>query len=178
MKLQRLFFSSLILIGALYSGIGLAQQPAEDQPPYRIVLNLPEAMGWKVQSNTGMTSAGSITTYVPAENPGAETVTLMYVQGIQTSLNDSMEQIKTVMTMGGCSTATTDVITQQDDLLIFTTHQSGCADGKTLEQIFKVFHKDDGQYTVVYAANPTVVSEETREAMKKVVESATLTPTR
>jgi len=51
-----------------------------------------------------------------------------------------------------------------------------CNNGKSLRQTFKVFNMPDGQYSILYAADPSIVSQETILKMNITIESAKIVP--
>jgi hypothetical protein len=97
-------------------------------------------------------------------------------RNIKTPLLESMHEVVGSMASTGCKHTDSKIIKLEKSSLIFAASANECMSGRSISQIFKVFNMNDGQYSIVYSANPRVVPVSTRDQMKTVVVSAKIMP--
>lgn len=110
-----------------------------------------------------------------AKGPSADqSFYINYGYGIKTPLLDAMHEVTGSLTHTGCKQTNSKVEKSGKNTLVFTISADHCTNGRSVWQVFKVFNMMDGQYSIVYSANPHVVPTKTRQQMKNVVAHATI----
>lgn len=99
-----------------------------------------------------------------------------YGHNIKTPLLESMHEVVGSLASTGCKHTGSRIVKLDKNTLIFTASADRCMSGRSVWQVFKVFNMTDGQYSIVYSANPQVVASKTRQQMKNVVMHATISP--
>ncbi len=99
-----------------------------------------------------------------------------YGHNIRTPLLESMHEVVGSLASTGCKHTHSQRIKMDQNTLIFIASAEHCLSGRSVWQIFKVFNMPDGQYSIVYSANPNRVPNQTRQQMKNVVMNATISP--
>jgi hypothetical protein len=101
-----------------------------------------------------------------------------YGHNIKTPLLESMHEVVGSMASTGCKHTSSKIIKLEKNTLIFSASADECMSGRSIWQVFKVFNMNDGQYSIVYSANPNAIPANLREKMKAVVTSAKVVPLR
>ena len=99
-----------------------------------------------------------------------------YGHHIKTPLLESMNAVVGSLANTGCKSTHSKIIKLENNTLIFSASAEQCMSGRPVDQVFKVFNMQDGQYSIVYSANPKAVPVKTREAMRTVVTKANIVP--
>lgn len=131
---------------------------------------------WKL-ANQQQDPEGYSYQYQP--NPTSEgfrTITINYGKNVQLSLKDSMQQVVGEMNTTDCQRKESNVLKQDQHTLVFKTVLAECPNGKSLEQVFKVFSMPDGQYSIVYSTDSISPSNPDSQKMQAMIESAELQP--
>ncbi len=92
-----------------------------------------------------------------------------YGHGIKTPVLTSMHEVVGSLSSTGCKRTHSQILKLDKNILIFNASADQCMSGRSVWQVFKVFNMEDGQYSIVYSANPRVVAVNKREQMKTVV---------
>ncbi len=95
-----------------------------------------------------------------------------YGHSIKTPLKQSMQEVVKSLASSGCTNTRSKIEKSGPNMLIFTASADHCTAGRPVSQVFKVFNMADGQYSIVYSANPNAVPNKIRQQMKSVVEKA------
>ncbi len=98
-----------------------------------------------------------------------------YGHNIKTPLDKSMKEVVSSLASTGCTNTTSKIEKSTANMLIFTASADHCTAGRPVSQVFKVFNMADGQYSIVYSANPNAVSNKIRQQMKDVVLKSSIT---
>lgn len=147
--------------------------PANDSK-YRVSFNMPKSQKWDLVS-VEQDAGGYAKSYRSTTAKGLAATQSFYINyghNIKTPLLASMNEVESSIAATECSSKQTQVLRHDADSLIFTVSASRCSNGQALWQVFKVFNMPDGQYSIVYTANPNVVSATDRQQMKAVVTHA------
>lgn len=99
-----------------------------------------------------------------------------YGRNIHTPLLESMNEVVGSLANTGCKRTGSKMEKLNKNTLIFTASADHCLSGRSIWQVFKVFNMEDGQYSIVYSANPNAVAVKTKQQMKAVVTNATISP--
>lgn len=99
-----------------------------------------------------------------------------YGHNIKTPLLASMHEVTSSLANTGCKRIGSKIEKLNQNSLTFTATADQCTNGRPISQVFKVFNMQDGQYSIVYSANPRVVRIKDRQQMKNVVTQATISP--
>lgn len=143
---------------------------------YRVNFRLPKTQKWDLVS-VEQDANGYAKSYRSASSRGVaadQSFYINYGRGIKTSLQASMHEVVSALGNTGCKRTDSKIITLNKNVLVFTASADQCMNGRTIWQVFKVFNMPDGQYSIVYSANPKAVPTKTREQMKTVVARATI----
>lgn len=165
----------MIFFISLFSLIGFASSVFAESTSakYRIDLQLPYAMQWRLADNQ-QDATGYIQTFIPkgSRKIAGQSLNFNYGKGVKMPLQESMKEVLSVMAGTDCKRKSSSVIQQKSNYLVFTTLLDKCSNGKALQQIFKVFNMPDGQYAVIYVADPHHVPSKTIHTMHAIVMSA------
>lgn len=101
-----------------------------------------------------------------------------YGHNIKTPMAQSMHEVVDSLASTGCKKTNSKIEKSSENMLVFTATADQCPNGRPVLQVFKVFNMTDGQYSIVYSANPNAVSSKIRQQMKNVVTTATVSPMR
>jgi len=141
--------------------------------PYKITFSAPQNMDWQLAKQKN-DNRGYFLNYLPAKNARNQSILINYGRGIRTSLTNAMNQAVNAQKNADCRNKTHKVLTREKNSLTFKTHLSTCRGGFELTQIFKVFNKPDGQYSIIYSAKNTDVNAKTIAALEKTIRNAKL----
>lgn len=170
--LKGIIFSFLVM-----TSVGILSQSACAESPagakYKIDIKFPSSMHWQLKDNQ-QDATGYMQTYLPRDSHSktSQSVNFNYGKDIKTSLKDSMREVLNVMSGTDCKVKTSKILKQVDNYLVFDTFLDKCSNGKSLQQVFKVFNMPDGQYSVIYVADPHKVTSTTFKTMQVVVVNA------
>lgn len=144
---------------------------------YTFDFNPPHASEWQLVQNE-FDARGYARTYAlqKVENAQDQNVTISYGRFIKTSLKGSMKEVVDNIKQTQCKQQQVKTIQSKKDSLVFSTAINQCRNGKALHQIFKVFNMPDGQYSIIYTANPQKISTKTIAQMQQAVVAAKLVP--
>jgi hypothetical protein len=144
---------------------------------YTFDFNPPRASDWQLVQNA-FDKNGYARTYMLPQTGDAtpESVTISYGRNIHTSVKASMQEVVDNFKKINCKQKQSHVIQQKTDALVFSTTLDQCTNGKAVTQIFKVFNMPDGQYSIIYSADPRKTSKSAIADMQKAVESGKLVP--
>lgn len=170
MSIQSRFIAFLVFSFTLFLNSAFAAP--EGAPAYMIDYSLPSTMQTRVLNNE-QDVGGYVKTYIVQ---GAGILSINYGKNIKASLKDSMQQVINVMAKTNCKVRDTKILKEEPTMLMFSTTMDQCANGKSLRQIFKVFNMPDGQYSILYATEPKVVSADAVKKMEEVIQSAKIVP--
>ena len=141
---------------------------------YKVNFQLPKNQKWDLVS-IEQDANGYAKSYrsVNAVNMAADqSFYINYGHNIKTSLLESMQEVVGGMASTGCQHTQSKIVKLEKNTLIFISSAEQCLSGRSVWQVFKVFNMPDGQYSIVYSANPTVVPSTTTQQMKTVVTTA------
>ncbi len=145
---------------------------------HKVMFKLPASQKWDLVS-VEQDSNGYAKSYrsIAAKGMAADqSFYINYGHNINTPLLESMHEVVGSMASTGCKQTSSKIIKLEKTTLIFSAYADQCMSGRPVWQIFKVFNMDDGQYSIVYSANPAAVSSKTKEQMKKVVMTSQIAP--
>ena len=174
--MARLLIALLMICGFMATGCTNTVKevsPANDSK-YRVSFNMPKSQKWDLVS-VEQDSEGYAKSYRSLTAKGLaanQSFYINYGRGIKTPLLASMNEVESSIAATECSQKQTHVVNHAVDSLIFTVSANQCSNGQALWQVFKVFNMPDGQYSIVYTANPKVVSTGNIQQMKTVVTRA------
>ena len=133
---------------------------------------------WEVASEDH-DSGGYSRAWRPASAEGAAAEQSFYInfgRGIHTPLTAAMDEVKRAMQAQGCKAVEQHVWARGESYLTFTVVARQCRQGRPVWQIFRVVNRPDGQYAMVYSANPDTVPVATRQQMAGAVERSLVVP--
>jgi hypothetical protein len=142
----------------------------------KVNFKLPSSQKWDLVS-VEQDSNGYAKSYRSAFAKGPSSDQSFYINyghGIKTPLLESMHEVVGSLASTGCKHTGSKMEKLGKDTLIFTASADHCMTGRSVWQVFKVFNMTDGQYSIVYSANPNVVPNKVRQQMKSVVANATI----
>src|SRR5204863_3283587 len=93
---------------------------------------------WKL-ANQQQDPLGYSYQYQPTSSNAFQTITVNYGKNIQMSLKDSLQQVVSEMNTTDCQRKESNIIKQDKNMMVFKTVLAECPNGKSLEQVFKVF---------------------------------------
>lgn len=130
---------------------------------------------WKTNSRN-IDTTGYTEEFIPqaSGNFNEQNLTLNFGKNISTSLKDSMQQVIDNLAGLDCQTKESKVVKKEKNSLVFTTYLDKCSNNVTLLKVFKVINMPDGQYSIMYAANPKLVNPKILTSMKNAVLKAKL----
>jgi len=144
----------------------------------KVNFKLPASQKWDLVS-VEQDANGYAKSYRSATAKGLSSDQSFYINyghNIKTPLLESMHEVVGSLASTGCKHTSSKMEKLGKDILIFTASADHCMTGRPIWQVFKVFNMPDGQYSIVYSANPNVVPGKTRQQMKSVVTNATISP--
>jgi hypothetical protein len=166
-----LIFISVGLIA--FIGHAFASNPATGHYNYNI--QLPQSMHWRLAGNQ-QDATGYTKTYLPSSSTSGypQNLQMGFTLGDKTPLQNAMQIVLNQHKVIPCRQNSSQMITSKKDVIIYTTSMTGCPNGKDLWQVIKSFNMPDGNYSMIYAADPKVVPEDTLQKMKTAIVSAQL----
>ena len=157
------------LLGMTAVSASVFAAKVDNKQHYKLDVNLPAS--WKVASNEKY-SGGYVKVFVP-KAAGArlneQNVVMNYTRNANISLSASMHEVLKVVATADCSTRDVRLINQSKNSINFVASLDRCKNGKSLTQVFKIFNTPNGQYAILYTANPNIVSPGVISNMKKLV---------
>lgn len=144
----------------------------------QIDFSFPENDDWVVAGQEH-DSAGYSRSWRPVTAKGAAAEQGLYInfgRNVTTPLSDAMHQVQAAMQANGCDDVRLHVWARGRDYITFTAMANRCQQGRPVWQIFRVVNRPDGQYAVVYSANPETVPVAIRQQMAQSVELSKVTP--
>lgn len=152
-------------------------KPTKKLQAYTFDFNPPRSSDWQMVQNVFDKNGYARTYMLPqVDNATPESVTISYGRNIHTSVKASMQEVVGNFKKIHCKQKQSHVIQEKTDILVFSTTINQCNNGKALTQIFKVFNKPDGQYSIIYSADPRKTSKDTIAEMQKAVVAGKLVP--
>lgn len=145
---------------------------------YQIRFDFPAEEHWELAGQT-QDNAGYSRSWRPVTAKGTAAAQSLYVnfgRGVMTPLNDAMREVEQSMRSAGCKKIERHVWERAQQSLTFTVVARQCQQGRPVWQVFHVLNRSDGQYALVYSANPDTVPVATRQQMAQTVELSTLVP--
>jgi hypothetical protein len=149
-----------------YSGFGPNAEISFDSSGWKKERVLPDAGGYYIT----YTREGA------PEDP--QKILLNYGRNLKMSLNASLASALEAEKKSGCKNLSHNVIATTENSMTFSTSLSGCpaSSPEALYTIRKVFNEPDGQYSILYSAIPTKVSQGAIDSANKMVADANLKP--
>ncbi|HSW93354.1 MAG TPA: hypothetical protein VLJ15_03250 [Gammaproteobacteria bacterium] len=144
----------------------------------KVVFKLPTSQRW-VLVNVEQDANGYARSYRSMFAKGLSADQSLYInygRNIKTPLTQSMHEVVNSLASTGCEKTASKIEKTGQNRLVFTATADQCPNGRPVSQVFKVFNTADGQYSIVYSANPKVVPVRYRQQMRQVVMNATLAP--
>lgn len=170
--LKTVFLFVVFLLTGCVTQMNSVWSSIESTSKHRIQFTFPEEGQWVVAGQEH-DAGGYSRSWKPVTAQGAAPEQSLYInfgRGIKTSLSDSMQQVKSAMQAEGCADVRLHVWARATDFLTFTAAAGHCSNGRSVWQIFRVANRADGQYSVVYSANPDTVPVAARQQMAQAVE--------
>lgn len=164
------------LLGMTVVSVNVFAANVDNKQHYKLDVNLPAS--WKVASNEKY-SGGYVKVFVPQSAGGRlneQNVVLNYARQVNTSLSASMQEVLKVVSTADCSTRDVKLINQSKNSINFVASLDRCKNGKSLTQVFKIFNTPNGQYAILYTANPNIVSQDAISNMKNLVKMTDIVP--
>lgn len=147
------------------------------QQAYTFDFNPPRASDWQMVQNVFDKNGYARTYMLPqVNNTTPESVTISYGRNIHTSVKASMQEVVGNFHKINCKQKQSHVIDEKTNTLVFSTTIDQCHNGKAVTQIFKVFNMPDGQYSIIYSADPRKTPKSTIAEMQKAVVRGKLVP--
>lgn len=173
MKKPQFYLNTVVLACACLTGCASLDSSSQvmSSAPHRIEFAQPSPTLWS-KMTTG-DAGGYLVTYTRKDST-RQRIEINYGRGLHSSQEDTMQQVKNAEAMADCQRNDFSVISSDKYALVFKTIQDKCSTGKSLTQVYKVFNLSDGQYSIIYAANPTRVSPGTIYGMTEMVKDATI----
>lgn len=174
-----LIAASCLVLTACSDNMGQGLNPANTaMAKNKVNFTLPTSQKWDLVSVEQDTN-GYAKSYRSAKAKGLTAEQSFYInygRNIKTPLLASMHEVVSSLASTGCKRTSSNIEKLGQTTLIFTATADQCTSGRPVWQVFKVFNMTDGQYSIVYSANPKAVSNNERQEMKNVVSLATITP--
>jgi len=146
----------------------------------KVNFTLPASQKW-VLVNVEQDANGYAKSYRSGRAKGLSADQSFYInygRNIKTPLAQSMHEVVDSLASTGCKKTGSKIVKSNENMLVFIAKADRCPTGRPVFQVFKVFNMVDGQYSIVYSANPKAVSNKTRQQMENVVTTATVSPMR
>ena len=139
---------------------------------YQISFTLPPQPRWH-SAGVEQDANGYLHFWLPVVKgrPAAQSLYLNFGRSITTPLPVARQQVTDAL-RAGCRRVHSQLLAHKKNAMVFMLRADGCVSGRPLWQVFHVFNKVDGQYAIVYSANPTLVSLKSRLRMQQVVRRA------
>ncbi len=177
---------ALLLVAASYMALtactdNMGQGPSSTNTAMaknKVNFQLPASQKWNL-INVEQDSNGYAKSYRSASAKGLaadQSFYINYGRTINTPLLDSMHEVVSSLATTGCKQTSSKIQKLNKNSLVFIATATHCKSGRSVWQTFKVFNMPDGQYSIVYSANPNVVSNKARQQMNTVVANATISP--
>gem|GEM_PF-5886896 len=132
--------------------------------------------GWTLKGDQ-QDGAGYTKIYTPSDTPRAypQNLSVLFNRGDHTPLKDAMQVvINQHQQVKSCGENSIHPLRSTSNMILYTTNLGQCSNGKSLFQVIKALNMPDGQYSIIYAVDPNVVSKSDIQTMKMAVMSATL----
>lgn len=170
--------SCALLAGCSHNSGSVAANATVSMAKNKVNFQLPASQKWDLVS-VEQDANGYAKSYRSAAARGLSADQSFYINyghNIKTPLLQSMHEVVGSLASTGCKHSSSKIVKLEKNQLIFTATADHCMSGRSVWQVFKVFNMMDGQYSIVYSANPNTVPNKTREQMKAVVMNATIVP--
>lgn len=143
---------------------------------YQFVLSWPKIQPWDMIS-VQQDETGYAKTYLPATSSFAYPQSLMedFTLGDKSPLVNSMQDVVDQGQSAACKLNKVQLIHSQKNMILYTAIQDQCKTSNSVFEVIKSFNEADGNYSIVYTADPSAVSTSTLKQMKLTVESAQIT---
>ncbi|ODN43719.1 hypothetical protein [Piscirickettsia litoralis] len=148
---------------------------SHSKPGYHISLQLKEQKSWQLDRSL-IDQKGYTQYYIPKDQQHElpHNIIVHYGRNVSTSLIQTMQQVSSGNKHAECKTAKTRIIQQDKNSLVFSNVLKGCVNNHELWQIYKVFNRPDGQYAIIYTAEPSQIPKTIRQHMRHVIKLAQL----
>ncbi|MEO8401938.1 MAG: hypothetical protein ABI597_09135 [Gammaproteobacteria bacterium] len=172
--MKRVWMIGLSVIALAISSCAELPQNANTSPSIaknKVHFQLPPSQKWDLIS-VEQDANGYAKSYRSVSAKGLESDQSFYInfgRNIRTPLLESMHEVVGSMASTGCRRTTSKMLDLEKNSLVFIATANQCMAGRPVWQIFKVFNMQDGQYSIVYSANPGAVPIKTMQQMKTVV---------
>lgn len=173
-----LLATSCVILTACSNNMGQGSSENTAMAKNKVNFKLPSSQKWDLVS-VEQDANGYAKSYRSATARGLSADQSFYINyghNIKTPLLESMHEVVGSLASTGCKHTSSKMERLGKNTLIFTTAADHCMSGRATWQVFKVFNMPDGQYSIVYSANPNAVPVKTRQQMKNVVMNATTSP--
>lgn len=161
-----------LLATTCFIGLSIISSSANAMGAYQFHFQLPTYMNWVTYKNE-QDPAGYTISYI-TQAP-RQAVTINYGVGITTSLIASMQEVldnhNAIAAAIGCSINTYHIVKQTDNYMIFTSKLDQCSNGVAHFEVDKTYNMPDGQYDIIYSADPNITPPKMIQQMTRVVES-------
>ena len=176
--LMGMVVANCLALAACSNTTGISTTENATMTKHKVNFQLPTSQRWDLVS-VEQDANGYAKSYrsAQAKNTAADqSFYINYGRNIKTPLLESMHEVVGSLASTGCKQTSSKIVKLEKNILIFNAAADQCMSGRAMWQVFKVFNMQDGQYSIVYSANPKVVSAKIREQMKNVVMKATIIP--
>jgi len=162
-------FSCVMLSGCVSMGL---DSSVESSAPYKIQFPDPVASQWSRTSQSD--ASGYTVTYnrINSANAQQQNIKVNYGKNIQTSFVDSIKEVNNTLDAANCQRHSLKILSQTKYSIMFEAVLDQCPTGNAMTSVYKVFNQPDGQYSIIYTADPRVVSSGIVEGMTKMIKSA------
>lgn len=181
MKKMMVLFLAVVSLSLTACSSNTQQEQSSMNPSkakYKVNFRLPASLRWSLVS-VEQDANGYAKSYRSLAARGLSADQSFYINyghNIKTPLMASMREVVNSLGSTGCKRSNSKIVKITPDTLVFTATADHCTNGRPVSQVFKVFNMTDGQYSIVYSANPNAVSSKVRQEMKNVVTYATISP--
>lgn len=142
---------------------------------YHWSINFPRDAQWKIL-NDQQDNAGYTKVYAPSGMSSVypQNLSMGFNLGDKTPLRNAMQVVLNQHRQAPCREKSDHLIKATDNMILYTTHLGNCANGKSLFQVIKSYNMPDGNYSIMYAADPEVVSKSDIQKMQTAITTAKL----
>jgi hypothetical protein len=182
---MELVMKKMIMVGMaacslmLSACTNMGQSPANvAMAKNKVLFQLPASQKWELVS-VEQDANGYAKSYRSMSAKGSSADQSFYInygRNIRTPLLEAMHEVVGSMASTGCKHTGAKMIKLEKSFLIFSASADQCITGRSISQVFKVFNMEDGQYSIVYSANPHAVKNKIRAGMESVVIDSRIAP--
>lgn len=162
-------FSCVLLSGCVSMGL---DSSVETSAPYKIQFPDPVASQWSRTSQSDANGYSVTYNRINSANTQQQSIKVNYGKNIQTSFADAIKEVNNTLSIANCQRHDMKILSQSKRSIMFEAVLDQCPTGNAMTSVYKVFNQPDGQYSIIYTANPHVVSSGIIQGMMKMVKSA------